>query len=304
MATCLAEQDLQYIDEAWGILPKSLSVVDTVSGQKLYSSDAVRNKFLDAISNQKILKPVEDKIENLVERQIIIPCFANRNLIHLIGHKFFSDQYDRLILGYYESSKNKVYIMLDNHTKFLVFMSNKALGSLTMHELQHYASNNLKSKFYNLNKEVFRQYFRNFYKMYMNVNLTDTEIDDFVKFTFKNFEYPKRTPTNFLVRFADVMFDDMEKHIPDEQTRETKIRNLLAVLKIYLTNPSVFMTALSSGHPEVVGVVSSLYKSYRSLGISNPRSTTIQEIIFPSEVICIQSQFKTNKNHYAAIKAL
>ena len=183
-------------------------------------------------------------------------------------------------------------------------MSNKALSSLTMHELQHYASRNLKSKFYNLNKDTFRTYFRNFYKIHFDVNLPDSVIDDFVIFVLKNFEYPSKQSTQFLVRFANVMFDEMADYIPDQTKREDSVRSVMATLKVYLTNPNAFVSAIQSGHPEMTKVIRSLTAAYRSLKIKNPRSLTIQELIFPSEVICIESQHKTNNNHYAAIKAL
>jgi len=304
MATCSAEQDLSYVAEGWGILPRSLSHVDNVFGQKLFSSEAVKEKFINAISNQDILSPVKDKIRNLIERQIIVPAFVSKNVIRLIGHKFFSDQFEKLVLGFYDSSKNKIYILLDNNTKFLFFMSNKALGLLTMHELQHYASLNLKFKFANLHKNTFRTYFRNFYKMYADVNLPDSIIDDIVIFIFKNFEYPKNQSTQFLVKYADIIYDSFHQYIKDDDQREYIIRDMMSVLKLYLTDANSFIASIRGGNDKVIKLVKSLSQSYKSLKIRNPRSLPIQELIFPSEIIAIESQFRPNDNHYAAIKAL
>jgi hypothetical protein len=303
MITCEQEQNMQYLDEAWGILPKSLSVVDTIGGTKLYSSDAIKSKFLNAIDNQKILRPVADKIENLINRQIIVPAFTNKNLIKLIGHKFLSDQFSKMVLGFYESSKNKIFL-LDNNTKFLIFMNNKELSSLTMHELQHYASRNLKSKFFNIHKNTFRTYFQSFYKIYLNIIVPDNIIDGFVQYVLKNFEYPQNQSTQFLVKFGDILFDNLQNRKVSEKDLETQIITMLAVLKMYLSNTNSFISSLQSGQDSPVKLVKSLTTAYKSLGIRNPHSLTIQELIFPSEVVCIESQHKPNSRHYDSIKAL
>jgi len=300
----MAVHELQYIDEAWGILPKSLSVVDTVEGQKLYSSEALRKKFVMAIANQKILAPVTEKINNLIERQIVIPCFASGNVIRLIGHKFFSDQMSKAILGFYFNKKNKVYVMLDNHVKFLFFMSNKNLSSLTMHELMHYASWNLRLSFFNLHKDTFRTFWRYFYKLQLDLNLPNNYIDAFVVHMLKSFEYPLNPSKNFLVNFANLMFEAFKVGIPDEDRREKEISHILATVKLYVTDPNSFIRHLSSGNSVVVGVVRNLQKAYKSLKIRSPNTLAIQEFIFPSEVICIQSQNRPNSKHYATIKAL
>lgn len=298
------DHELTYLDEAWGILPKQLSVVDTLEGEKLYSSEAVNKKFLHAIKKQKILKPVADKLGNLIDRQILVPCFASKNLIRLVGHKFFSDQLSKNILGFYFSDRNKIYILLDNHTKFLIFMSNKELSSVTIHELQHYASWNLKMKFFAIHKDTFRDYYRTFFKLYLGINVPDNVTDIIVYYILKNFEYPKRHSTKFLVKYADLMFDGFEKIHPDKDTLERQITNMLAAVKVYLTNPNSFISALQSGQPAVLDVVKALHKSYKGIRIRNPNSLTIQELIYPSEVIAIQSQKRPNSNHYTSIKAL
>ena len=120
----------------------------------------------------------------------------------------------------------------------------------------------------------------------------------------KNFEYSKNPSTTFLSKFADLMFDRLEKDIPNDDERDHQIRNLLAVVKLYLTSPNSFIQSLQSGNRVANRVVENLTRSYRSLKIRNPHSLTIQEIIYPSEVICIQSQFKPTAENYAAIKAL
>jgi len=304
MADILNEGELVYLEEAWGILPKSLSVVDTLEGQKLYSSDAVKKKFVDAISGQKILAPVTDKIQNLIDRQIIVPCFASGNLIKFMAHKFFSDQMSKSLLGFYFSERNKIYILLDNHTKFAIFMSDKALSSVTIHEMMHYASWNLKDRFFTMHKDAMRKYFRSYYKLQFGINTADNLIDELVRFALKNFEYPKKHSTSFLARYADLLFTRFENAITNEEERDVMVRHTLAVVKLYLVNPNAFIQSIRSGDPIVTEVVANLYKSYKALNIKDPRSLTIQELVYPSEVICIQSQHRPSPAHYATIKAL
>jgi len=304
MAEILNEGGPIYLEEAWGILPKSLSVVDTLEGQKLYSSEAVRQKFISAISNQKILAPVSDKIANLINRQIIVPCFASGNLIKFMAHKFFSDQMSKSILGFYFSERNMIYILLDNHTKFAFFMSNKALSSVTLHELMHYASWNLKTRFFSLHKDTFRKYFRTFYKLQFNINVPDKIIDEIVLFVLKNFEYPKQHSPNFLARLADLMYVRFEGAISNDDERDEMVRHTLAAVKLFLVNPNSFIQSIQSGDEVVSTVVANLHKSYKVLNIRDPKSLTIQELIYPSEIICIQSQFRPMPSHYQTIKAL
>jgi len=295
---------MQVLDEAWGILPTSLSVVDNIEGQDLYSSSKVKGKFVEAIMKQKILAPVYKKMENLIERQIVIPCFASKNFISFLSHKFFSDQLSKSILGFFYAPKNKLYVLLDNQTKFIVFMSNTELSSVTMHELQHYAAWNLKAKFYNINKNIFRTYFNYFYNLQFNVNAPASVIDNLVEHCFENFELKKDPSTTFLTKFADVLFNQLRDLIPDDEVREKAITKMLAIEKIYLTDPSAFVESVQQGDPDVKELVINLHRSYSSLGIKDPRSLTIQELLYPSEIIAIQGQHKPSDNHYISIKAL
>lgn len=291
----------QQVEEKF-IIPAGLSVVDDIFGQKLYSSSKLQRHFLSAIFKQKNLRPVIRSVEKLVTDGKIIPCYASKNVLKLIAHKFFSDPMQKSVLGFFYSTNNKIYCMLDNNTTFFVWVSNKALSSLTIHELMHYCAWNSKSAFIQTHRKSFQKYFYLFYKQYFEVDVSEKQIDKIVDFIFRKFEFSLKTSTSFLVKYANMLDKTLKSNIPDNIRREKLIVKLLAVVKMYLMNPNKFISMVQTGGSTPRKVVIALLNSYRAFGIRSPNTLAIQELIFPSEIICIQSQYSPSSLHYKSIQ--
>ena len=302
--TNLTEQQLRTLEEAWTLMPQSLEHVDTVSGQKLYSSKDLQSKVIDVLYKQKLLTPVIEKIENLIERQIILPCFVSKGFIKLMKHKIFSKYMDRATAGYFAAHKNRIYILLDNHlSKYLNVLDKVGLSQVTIHELQHYASYNLKMKHYNICKNAYSVYYREFFNRYFKVAVSSSFVDTVLKFVLKKFEWGTTT-TSFLTNYATLLDKLLEQSIPDEDDRYNRISNLLSVVKIYLTSPDSFVSMLMRGNPNAREVVVTLLECYKKLGIGYPDTMAIQELVFPSEVAAIHAQHSPKSYHYNTIKSL
>jgi hypothetical protein len=310
----LSRDDLKCISEVWNMLPYSLTQIGDINGQKMYSSKELQNKFLEAISTQKIIKPVYAKIENLIERQIIIPCFTSRNLIDLIKRKFMSSGLATKFLGttedfafehnvgVYYSNHNKIYIFLDPQTNYIIYMKDIALAGTVLHELMHYASLNLKSKFYDINKESLNMYYRVFYNNYFNSKFSDNILKDIILYMLNKFEWPKNVTTSFLTNFSFHLSKRLEP-VMTEKERDEKIVKLLSTVKLYLVDMDSFITSLRNDD-SVRSIVKLLVRCYSILGISQPSTLAIQELVFPSEVIAIEAEMNTSSNHYQTIKLL
>ena len=285
----LSKDELQSIQEAYGLAPFKLKVVDKMHGISMYSSDSVKKKFINAIDNTRILKPIKDEIEFLVEKGQILPVFASKNLVQYISHKLFSHPGEKSIMGMFSSEKNKVYIILDNNVSGIFFhLSNKDSASLIFHELQHYAAWNLRERYLGA----------------LNVELNQGELSRIISFMFTNSEMKKNIPNNFLKEYAELLHSIISKKINDEAKSQQMVTKLLMVVHLYLSDSNRFFDSLRRKDKNVMDVYTALWNSYRAIGVKNPRSTVIQELLYPSEISAIQCQYSPTSENYKLIKLL
>jgi len=292
---------IRVLDEAWGVLPTGLREWDSVDGSPVYSSLDLQNKYVEAISNQKILSPVIKAIKAHVTNGRIIPCFANKNMMGLLFHKMFANSIDKATMGYYHPGNNKVYIIMDNRTKYLVWMSNQKLSTVTIHEMMHYAAKNYKRMFFNQFKDILGAFYSDFFSTLSGHAISPSTGSKAALYLLENFEW-KQATTQSIFNYAHHLDEIVSIEIPDKDEREKFIISLISPAKIFMNDPNVFIRSLQRDD-EIVNYVRGLYTSYKRLGIKSPDTTPIQEILFPSEVVAITSERPTRK-HYVAVNTV
>ena len=292
---------MHYLDEAFGILPTSLNLVDEVEGQKLYSSDELKMKYLSAIKKQKMLQPIMNNIEVLVRRGVISPCFISSGVIKYLFHKSFANEIDKMTMGFYHPVKNKVYIVMDNRTSFMVWMSNKKLSEVTIHELMHYAAQNERYIFTDAFSRMTETYYIEFFKLWRNITMNNREARQLYTFLYETFEW-KTVNTSSVYKYGAKLEDVLMDSVSDDEERTQTVIDLVSNVKTFLMNPVSFMNSLQTSR-KTREMVIALYKAYEYIGIKKPDTTPIQELVYPSEIASISS-VKPSKEHYATVKTI
>jgi len=291
------------LDEAkiFGMAPLFLKEVDEVNGIPLYSSEKLQNKLKIAISSFSVLNPVRNKISELIDEGRIVPCYANKNLFRLYRYKKAADE-ERSTIAFYSAEHNKIFLPLDERNIRYFWVDDSLFGEVLLHEMQHYCSRNLKQPFYNIFKGVMNDFYREFYRSHLNIRMNDTELSLISSTLFSLNDYSKEFDTKSLVKFAHVLNKILKNYIKDDKKREDTIVKMLSVVKVYLLNLNYFISQLTSFNTEARKIYNSLRDAYYySLNIKNIDSLFIQELYFPSEIICIQAQYATDARHYKVI---
>jgi|TARA_Y100000310_G_scaffold339250_1_gene431373 hypothetical protein len=294
------------INEKFGfsLAPVGLHKVDKIGGHPVYSSDKLKKTFIEALENQKILKPVIKDIERLIAKKKIIPCYTEKNLLNVIMRKAFSNAIDNSTYGLYEVKRKKIYILFDANVKYFMWLDNEVLSQVVIHELMHYHAMNYVSQFYSSFKSDLEKYYREFLKLYLRVNTSKVKVSSIINFCVKEFESDSKFSRNSIFKLSKVYDKVLKEVIPDKETRKREIVNILSVIKVYILNMDAFASNVQRGDPKTIKLLVSLLYAYKALGVKNPATLPIQEIIFPSEVIAIQTSKRISSKHYAAVKSI
>lgn len=289
-----------FLEERFAMLPFNTKVVDKFGGVPLYSSDSLKQKAIEAFEAQKILLPVLPAITKLIVEDKILPCFASKNLIRLLGHKMFSDPMSQAIRGFFTSKSNKIYLLLDNNTSFLFWVRDHALTYLTLHELQHYVAYNLKgSRFLSINENPLTTFYGTFFNNLFGIKMKTSHVQSYYYYLFKNIEKKGSFDPKIISGASEHLHSLISNYLNDKDT-ENSVKMISKTMNLYIHNTNAFIEEVRYGGP-IRNVVLKLIKSYKSLGIGNPNTLAVQELLFPSEVIAIETQYRPNKNHFDSI---
>jgi hypothetical protein len=295
------------LSESFGVGPFGLDQVANLAGMKLYSSVTLRQKFIESIADQDETKQVSKSIANLVNKNVIIPCYSSSGFISFIGHKMFGSPYEKAIMAFFSPISNRVYMLFDNRVDFLIWTSDEDLSKTLLHELQHFACYNLKTRYASLFNSMWKTYYTAFFNgIFENQKLTGNDIKPVYAMLLKSFEWTKSDIREefFTKTYHSVIHKLALKCLNAEEAKnfaDEYISNLL----LYLQNPDKYITEIrynTSGTPRLV--YNYLNRSYMSLGYRNPESIFVQELLFPSEICSITAGERPMAPHYMAIKLL
>ena len=293
------------LNETLTLLPRGdLKIAFNDFDEDLHTSEKLKKVFKKIIANQPLLKFAEKDIQNLIDRDLIVPVLASKSFMSMIGRKIFAPLERTSTLGYYSSTVKKIFIMLENNTSFIFFSKDEQIASVLLHELQHFTANVFPSDFLNIHKESLTIFYQKFISLIFQIDLSNQDSFDFVKWIFFNFEHPRKKSITNLVQYAMYLEKLFLKYVKKDDIAIKRISPFLSVLKLYLSDITSFIKALERGDKNVVIVFVNLHKSYKSLGIKKVNSLCIQELWSPSEVICIESQYETSPKHFKLLSKL
>lgn len=279
------QENTTNLDELF-TLPIGLKPIVRLDGKVLYGSENLNRSFLDAISTSSLISNA-GVFEQLVRNKRIVPCFLTGGLTSFIFWKIFAPVHLKNVLGFYEKTTKKVYILLSNNFNFLAYTSNEWLCKLVMHECVHMLADNDASKFISEFEEMLIRYYSAYFKRLFGSEQPDNKILDIILFIFETLE---SNNTNIKGSDLKAYFTLLTETFTEgnKKENEEKANRLLSCLYLYLVNFEKFFGAKENFRD----ILYPLYLSYKdALNIKNLNTTCVQELFVPSEVIAISSEY-------------
>lgn len=269
--------------------PVNNELVATIDGTKLYTNPKLKEKYIEAMSKTSPTRKI-DNISELVEKEKVVPCWLNKNILHYIAYKVFAPSFVKGIAGFYDNDSNKIFLLIDNNVTF-GHASNSFLSILTVHEGTHMFAHNNTRKFLSLFSDELKNWYFHFFFNYLDLkvkyDVKDFPLDNLVKYMFNNMEYnirkgiDKKTMEGFTNRIYK-MFKDASNF--DEEKLTSKLEEMLTFIRIFQTNPDMLMTV----YKRYKNLTDSMYEAYKqAFGIRNMTTLCVQELLYPSEVVSI-----------------
>ena len=303
----MSDNNIQ-LDELFA-LPINTYKAANIGGTYLYSSDSLKRKYVDAMKKYDRTKGIGNKIEKLVEKKVITPCWLSSGIFRLLKHKMVSGD-NKSIMGFYSPKIHKIYLLMDNNISF-GYAANSKLAQLTIHEGLHMAAMDMKMAFLSHFKDEYYRYYTalygDYFKLHYKANYKK-EVEKICYFLFKESEFkPNGSVMGFLKKYYSLLNDSFRKYVDKESgiNFDQRLRDLITICTVYLKGD---MPQLIKVIPNYKHVFRSLYTAYEiSFGVkaSIIESFCFQELMYPSEVICIYSEYtrKQTKIH-AALKQI
>lgn len=268
-------------------LPVNPEKVASLEGFDLYSSEYLRNKYINAMYNISKVKPIAGNLEKLVNRGTIIPCWINRGILRLAIFKRYATYAEKGMAGFYHPKSGRVYILMDNNINW-GFASDKFLADLMLHELMHLASDRFKNSFISMfYKELLQYYNAMFEHIFSTKGDTFPDTKILIRFLFKNFEYKQHTEGDlkkYLTIVTKLLSGKSNYH---QEVFNSTLSDFYHFLVLSLKD----MNTLYNKVRQFNHIYSGLLKGYsKGLNVVNNQSFVSQELIYPSEVISMYAE--------------
>lgn len=292
-----------YVDELFS-LPVGLKVEAIIGGIKLYSSKKLKESFVLSFSKTGRGQPIQRNIEKLVKKGLVTPCFKSKNVLRLLIHKTFGAE-EKTILGFYHMKIRKVYVLIDNSINIFGSASNDLLVATTMHECMHLLAGTKRGKFLSMFMPTLINFYSNLFKdvFQLKAKPKAKSVEKIIKF-ISRFENAKPMVINKeLSTYYRLLEKEFSKSTQlDEKRFKLTLTDYIVFTKIYLSSFAVF-TRIYKKYTHITGPLEGSYP--KSFGKKNTYTSVFQELINPSEVICVLSEMRpTDSKIKKAFKVL
>lgn len=279
--------DDKYLEELFA-LPIGLTLEATVDGQKIYSSQKLKEAFLKSIGSTGRSSKIYNQIESLVmKKKILVPCFLSKNMFRFFAHKMFGRAEDKNILGFYHMVQKRVFILIDNNTTSIGTAQNDFIASTTMHECVHLYADRMRGKFNNLFKQELERFYISYFSRVFCLK-RKPDVTKIVKMISK-FEYQRSIQMNKqLMIYYKLLYTELYKHSELSEQDFLKLASKLIIsIKLSLISFGEFI----GSYRRFLDIYSPLDRAYNdAFGKKNTVTTPYQELSTVSEVICVLSE--------------
>jgi hypothetical protein len=267
-------------------IPVGLKKTVRVLGVDLYTSDSLNRNFKKSAIESSILQPFSDKINSLVDRERIIPCYINKGIIRVFLWKVLANRSRNTDLGntlaFYHSDTGNVYILIDNNISFLGAINDEFLGKLIIHECAHMAGYDDKKGFSNLFLKDLTKFYSYYFKtLFQLKSISDKDVSKYISLlldTVRVKEIFDRTGP-----FLDSLKESSKYDSDDFNKLKSKYLYTLKFAMMTSATTSFFIELLKQKE-----IILPFYAAYKAVfGILSHNLTfRHQELYEPTEVIC------------------
>lgn len=280
-----------YLEELFST-PTNLTAAYSIDGITFYSSDNLKQKFKIAINKSSKGKHISKEIENLIDKNVIIPCYKSKNVLSFIKHKLSRNNINKYISAFFVPDDKKVIVLIDNSSTIFGTSSNNELATTTIHECMHLAAKTNLPQFIKIFGSSLKNYYKSFYRYYLQVeNLPDKNINDILKFLLL-FE---RNGSVYAKKNLAKYFHLLDKNLKDytslpQQEFKILLTQMIVAAQLFTISVDVF----GKNSMKFSSMTTSLNKAYKdTFNKVNIYTLPIQELISLSEVACVLSEMKS-----------
>jgi hypothetical protein len=268
--------------------PVGLRPVAKIDGSPLFGSDLLNSQYLKAIDKCGRTKAAFSQFESLLQKNKIIPCFLTRGFGGFIAWKVFAPVSGQSIMGFYDRRHGKVYILMSNNANIFSFVGNNFLGKLTIHELIHMFSNEKKALFLNMFKNELISYYKHLWQRIFSINeIPDKTAEKIVRFVFLQIENSNGFSTSSIMKYNALLNQELRPLTTNEAQFSELLTDYMVLIKIFTTSIDKFFQSRG----KYKHIIEPMYHAYKdAFAMKNLTTVCIQELIYPSEVICIASE--------------
>jgi len=270
----------------------SLKKVYTIDGHPLYTSNKMEKRFLQILKNTPKARSNFNNYIKLINLNKLVPCYYTKVFLRVFELELKNlPEEARKIFGLYSSSNKKAFILLDqnlNPNKNMPFI----IDTIN-HELVHMFANEHSKEFMDLfSIQLVKFYSTLFTKIFKLKDVPDDKVKEVVELFFDMFEIEGYI--NFR-HVYDFMYENFYKYCIEIKKDDNNETNFLSeILNRYLT---VIYIMAKHGFSEVrrardkfKDILDPIAETYKEVFKMSSNSFYIQELIVPSEVICIYSE--------------
>lgn len=284
-------------------IPTNLELVSIIDDIKLYTSQTLKYKFISAIHRTNLSK-YSYYIKESIDRNKIVPCFLNKNILSFLKfkisqheyyesiEKFFNkdpDIYSRSILGFFEPNLNKIFILLDNNINIFTHANLIELEDTLLHECIHYFSFNNPKLFMRTFENDLIKFYKSLYKKIFKIGdqIPDKDILKIINFLLIKFQkINSNFNTQTFSEYSDLLDVMLIKYSDLTKEEFNKIKKYyIAFVKLFFTDFNEFLK-LYKKYPLIPKSIEEVYKNNFGLNNLGP-IVYVQELCFVSEVECI-----------------
>jgi len=299
----------QYLEELFA-LPFNTYQVANLDGMKIYSSDTLKRKYVEAMREMDKTKPIAEAIDKLVDKSTILPAWLNKGIFRLIFFKIFAPPGSQNVLGFYTSQHDQIYLLIDNNISF-GYAPNQRLMHLTIHESMHMAASHMRNSFVNLFTPEIVSFYSSMYEDLFQIpaNQITKQCNTIMKYLFKEFEFNSESLTMITIKkflkdyreLLDKSFRSLTR-LPQEKF-DKYLLDYIAFINLYFSDINRFINSIRSSYPHIYRAMLRGYKN--GLGFENNFSLCVQELFFVSEIVCIYSEHTNNMTKvYKAFRSI
>jgi hypothetical protein len=294
------------LDEFVHLIPFNLSPIGIIDGTKIKSNERIENHVLNVLSSDKSISKIYKKIMEGMDKQIILIGYEDGGLFNFIGTRWRDFNHrdpKKGYAGYISVVDKQIAIVLDENVNLFGNVM-RDLGPYLIHELTHLCSVMEWKTFMDINlKSVLIPFYKSIFNG-ISKNLRTLEEEDISDAIIK---VSKLNDSNFTHQPNVIGTFNIWKKlfltVTDPKNADLYLSLFYLPFRVITQNSSVSEPGMKKVYLNLLHLYE---KTYDDMGVKNLLSFTTpgQEMIFPSEIICIFNSVNLNSGNIKLINSL